>query len=1103
MFKRSGQLVFSPSDLITYLESPFASWMDRLHAEDRSACPAPDARDASADLLSKKGTEHELAVLQRFKDAGHTVFEVPKEDCEATERAMRDGHAVIYQASLRLGAFAGYADFLLRVEKPSSLGAFSYEVADSKLARRAKPYFVLQLCAYAAMLEAIQGKRPETLVIITGDHERVALRTEDFFYYFKTLERAFLEEQAKFDRERRPMPDARAEHRRWTTLAEQILEERDHLSRVASITSNQIARLESAGISTMKALATSRARRVAKLDDTVFDRLKRQARLQIDSAKLPQPLFEIIPPNDDEPRRGLALLPPPSRGDVFFDMEGYPFDGIEYLFGAVTLEGRKRVFHDFWAHDEAEEKRAFEGLVDFLWSRFRADPSMHVYHYAPYEVTALRRLMGQHGTREREIDALLRANVFVDLYQVVRQGLVVGEPRYSLKNVEHLYRPKREGGVASAGESVTEYARWLEERDGSDWRTSAILRGIRDYNEEDCVSTYELREWLHARQKEAGIGYVPPTKEESEGDDAVDDIAAGEARPDEGSVARLLHDVFDFHAREQKPIWWQIFDWQGKTHDELVDAFDCLGKLRRTKTPRIAEKRSWLYEYEVPDQETKLDEGNAVFFSVDLARGELHALDLEARRASVKIGPKGEVPPDVVSLLPAKIVKPEPINLALQGIVDAFRRAGALSGALETLLHRKPPRVRGHQGGALLRAGVDRLDEVKRVLAGMNETTIAFQGPPGSGKTTTAAKAIVHLIELGHRVGVTSNGHKAIEKLMLDVRRVAGRAKVRALKVGRVDDPELDMVESGKDVPYDGPDAPNLVGGTAWAMCHERAIGRFDYLFVDEASQVSLANVIAMSRATKNLVLLGDQMQLGQVLLGSHPGKSGASALGYLLGDARTIPPELGVFLDTSWRMHPAVCRVVSEAVYEGRLQADPACAARVVKVPKSAKHVREEAGVVFVPVEHEGNAQASDEEVERIAEIVDELLGRTLVEKPEKGRAGATRKVRESDILIVAPYNMQVRAIARRLGPKIRVASVDKFQGQEAPIAIVSMCASSGDEVPRGMEFLFNVNRLNVALSRAQALAIVVGSPRLATTRVGSVEQMRLLNFWCRVAGG
>lgn len=484
MQRRGDPLIFSPSDITRFFESPFASWMDRYRIE-RPGTVTPGAAGAEMTLLAAMGIAHEKRHVASLRAAGSDVWEPPSElgDFEtrhrATLEAMRAGRDVIYQGALGHGDFAGYSDFLHRVARPSKLGAFSYEVSDTKLARNSKPYFLLQLCAYAKMLEHLQGVRPESVAIVNGAGERVAFRTDDYFFYFASLEEQFLEAQRSFDPDQQPIPEARADHGRWQTHADAILDRMDHPSRVAGISSHQVRRLADAGITTLTSLAASPARRIPKMDDVVFERLRAQARLQHASVGTAAPLYEIVVPVGEIARIGLAMVPPVSPGDVYFDMEGFPLTegGLEYLFGATYIENGRPLFKDFWAHDRAGEKRAFEEFLDWVYARFTADPSMHVFHYAAYEVSALRRLMGAHCTRERELDALLTAEVFVDLYRVVKQAIRVGAPSYSLKKVELLYRPAREGDVATAAQSVVEYARWLETQDGKDWESSP--RGAR------------------------------------------------------------------------------------------------------------------------------------------------------------------------------------------------------------------------------------------------------------------------------------------------------------------------------------------------------------------------------------------------------------------------------------------------------------------------------------------------------------------------------------------------------------------------------------------------------------------------------------------------
>ncbi|HSD77915.1 MAG TPA: DEAD/DEAH box helicase, partial [Solirubrobacteraceae bacterium] len=297
-------------------------------------------------------------------------------------------------------------------------------------------------------------------------------------------------------------------------------------------------------------------------------------------------------------------------------------------------------------------------------------------------------------------------------------------------------------------------------------------------------------------------------------------------------------------------------------------------------------------------------------------------------------------------------------------------------------------------------------------------------------------------------------------------------------------------ISSSKNPPEDAD--LDLLAGTAWLSAREEMCTAVDVLFVDEAGQMALADAIAVAQGARSIVLLGDPQQLAHVSQGTHPHRSGVSVLRHVLGDDDTVPPDRGVFLDRSWRMHPAVCRFVSQTMYEGRLTSIEPCALQAIDAPGLAG-----AGLRLLTVEHEDNRQHSVEEARAIAAELDRLLagGRWT------DRDGAPHDLTLADVLVVAPYNAQVRCLRAALPDGARVGTVDKFQGQEAPVVFFSMTSSSGDDVPRGMDFLFSRNRLNVAVSRAMALTVIACSPRLMWTRCGTVEQMQLVNLLCRFA--
>lgn len=1143
-FDNNDQLVFSPSDLIRFMESPFASWMERLRLE-RPGTVERDEPSEELKLVAKTGDAHEADYLSSLKDEERDVCEIPdnrEEAAELTRAAIAEGREIIFQGYLTLSPFAGYTDFLVRAGEGHA-GQPIYEVWDTKLARKTKPYYLIQLCCYAEMLEEVQGVLPEFVRVVLGTREVKGYRTDDYRFYYQKLKEVFLRQMEQFDPDvDPPAPDSRADHGLWQSHADRWLVERDHLVQVAGISVSQIRKLEAEGVATVAGLATSGGRTIPKLSTDVFGHLVEQAALQIETreaqsaapeGEIVRPSFRIIEPAETALSSGLAMVPPPSSGDVYFDIEGFPLEdqGLEYLLGAVTVnEAGEPEFHDWWAHDEMEERRSFEAFIDWVHARWRDDPSMHIYHYAPYEVSAMRRLMGRYGTREEQVDELLRGEVFVDLYQAVRQGLMLGDVNYSLKSVEKLYRESREGDVKNAAASMVFYAWWIESGQPRDWRQSEILKDIRDYNEDDCVSTWQLAGWLRDRQGEHGIEYRSPIDNESDGEPDRPVLNEGavqrhelaekilstlpetleerDAEPDRWHVPEMLGHLLEFHRREAKPVWWAMFDRHSKTAEELAEDLDCLGDLRAEggEPETIARSLGFWYSFD-PDQDTKLREEKRAILAHDLSvkvtieqfeSGE-GRIQLKISKAALNKHLDGEMP-DRLSLIPDDFVSPKEIEESIQRLVESWDQDGSLPEAFRRFLLRLPPQIEGREAGApLLDEGEDALAGCIRIASGMSGSTLCIQGPPGAGKTYTASRMITHLLAEGKNIGIASNSHAAVLNVMKACHEAAGGSLTSIKAGGDADDPVFEEFPDIRHIKGSQPaiDAYSggLIGGTAWLFSRPDMVERLDYLFVDEAGQVSVANLDGTCASTDNIVLVGDQMQLGQPIQGAHPGQSGQSLLEYLLGDHAVVPPSLGVFLSQTWRMHPGVCDFISDAVYEGRLHAHPSTANRMI-IPPGGSLVPAEAGVLFSPVPHHSNTQSSDEEVDRICAITEELLQREHTDRDGNNLGRLTM----ADILFVAPYNMQVRRLRDRLPDGARVGSVDKFQGQEAPVVIVSMCSSAGDFGSRGIGFVLDRTRINVAVSRAQSLAVVVGDPDIAHTAVGSVADMERVNLFCRI---
>jgi len=515
----SGKLIFSPSDLVRYLESPFASWMDRHHLENPGLL-TPDPQSEDMKLIADSGIAHEAVILKDWKSTMPGLVEIHDRDLEVAHKntleAIAQRAPVIYQGALRHGDFAGFTDFL---ELDPSSG--TYLLWDTKVARSIKPYYAVQLCCYAEMLGQTPGtSMPEYFGIILGTLERPQLRVSEYFDYYLSIKEGFLKLQQSYDGDisKRPEPEPRADHGSWTSEAETFFDSTDHLVRVAGISANQIKKLRAAGIDTLEKLANSAGVRVEKMRTEALNKLVAQAGLQHatrESRKInPEaPAAIKVLPNENGKVHGFHALPAPDPADVYFDMEGYPIavGGLEYLWGAGYLENGKFSFKDWWAHDRDEEKEALRGFITWVHTRWKENPAMHIYHYAPYEVGAVRRLMSRHDTSQDEVNELLRNGVFIDLFHVVKKALLIGDKNYSIKTVEKIYRSgrTRDTEVATSIGSVVHYARWIDSGESKNWQASPILKGIRDYNEDDCRSTKELADWL--RDLASRHGFAPHT----------------------------------------------------------------------------------------------------------------------------------------------------------------------------------------------------------------------------------------------------------------------------------------------------------------------------------------------------------------------------------------------------------------------------------------------------------------------------------------------------------------------------------------------------------------------------------------------------------------
>jgi predicted RecB family nuclease len=1122
MKRINDRITLSPTDLSNHLGCKHLTELSRevaLEIRDK-----PSFQNASLKALAERGLIHEQDYVKHLQQDGKEVTILPENS--PTQEAialMLQGAEVIVQASLSDDSWNGRADLLFRVDRPSpKFGAWSYEVCDTKLSVETKAGTILQLSVYSDILGQIQGVTPEWMHVIKPGRpfEEEKFRYDDYQAYYRLVKKSLLNTIDAGPQKTYPEPVEQCHVCRWWQECRDKRREDDHLSLIANIRKMHIGELNKNQVYKLEQFAQMDKPLPGKPERGHIDsytKVHEQARMQLKGKGLVKPIYDLVPFKE---KKGFNRLPEPSDGDVYFDFEGdrfYPDGGLEYLFGIVFKDAGEYQYKAYWAFDRIQERAAFNDFMIFIMDRWAKHPGMHIYHYAPYEPSAIKRLMSRYAIHETNVDKLLRGQRFVDLYSASKEILIASVESYSIKYLEKLaaFTRKCDLDLAGPARRALEYILEFKTLESLDPQTKDV---VQEYNKDDCDATLALHQWLEQIRNEqikANNSFTRPEpndgnpkKDKSDHEIKLKELSDGlalginpnpELRTDEEKVRWLLAHLAYYFYREEKNEWWEFFRVHKMELDEIFEEKSAIGGLTfLEEIPKEGRQKKSRYKYSFPPQEISIEAGSDIH-EIDGDRlGELDQIFLEDHTLVIVQDPG--IKPTYVHAI--KKFKSQVLEKALISVLEDLRNDGVINNgkhkAICDLLFRNAPDLSNVERGSKLIPDENKLIERSIELAlSMRDTVLAVQGPPGTGKTYTGAKMVLALLKEGKTIGVTAVSHKVIRNFLDTVYEFAKEEGVEQnfRFLHKTDatakcPPWLTEIGENADA-IDAIQKGTVLGGTTFLWANNLAVGKLNYLIVDEAGQMALANVIAASRAAHNLILLGDPQQLEQPQKGAHPEGADVAALTYFMGGQQTISDNKGIFLGITYRLHENIKEFTSELFYQKRLTSKPELQALSI-VGNTKFHG---AGLYYVPVTHLGRQTNSPEEVEIIKKIAESFLSDKIEWINKKGERAL---LTQDNILIVAPYNLQVKALMKAL-PGFKIGTVDKFQGQEAAIVIYSTTCSSAEDAPRGMGFLFSPNRLNVATSRAQCVCILVGSEQIFESDCRNTEQMKWVNAFCR----
>ena len=1071
------------------------------------------------ELRLKKGNEHEDNYFLQLKKKYKKTIDLKKNNLDYSKRfketlmAMQDGYEVIRGGVLIQEDWVGETDFLIKTtDLKSKFGNFSYVVHETKNTKKTKVDHIIQAGIYTLMLESAQEIQPASFSIVLKEYIIDEIQFDKISNYIKSNKEKY-EHFISNDLEKaKPEKCSFCNICDWIEVCEKQWIESDNLNQIGNTNKSQRKKLIDSGIKTITQLAEKDENfKVKNLNPDIFRRINISAKLRKKYEKTQEPCIHVIEENL-KIEKGFNSLPEEKEGDLFFDIESVQdhvvSEGLEYLFGIYYIENKKEKFKTFWAHSKEEEKNTLIQFFDFTEKHFKKYPDAKIYHYASYEITALRKLVAEHSTHGSIYDRYLRLFRFVDLFAIVKNAILTSENSYSLKNLEKFYNFKRLGDLQKGDASQDFYVNWLETKDQS------LLDEIEFYNRQDCHSTYELRKWLNKIRPEECTWYLPPINDSDKVEKPFE-IKLGEylnyletKKLKNPAIKTIASHILEFFRRDNRPDYRSYFVRKNMSHEELIEDTECIGYMTQVGEP-YREKLSNVYTFSFPDQEYKIKKGDVpvnannilVGESKNVGVGSVIELDPKKREIKLKKGIKGSALGKILSI--GKKSPPNINNLedAIYRYIDTLFSGNKKDyDAINDILAKNVPRIKEIKEGSSIIDSNNFIEEIPKVILNLNNSYLFIQGPPGTGKTTQASNVIAELISKGKKIGVVANSHRVVHNLISKVEKVCENKKINfsGFKKGTANNEESIYEGNFITTCFKDDNYPSLLSekhqlyaGTKYHFAKEYYDQKLDYMFVDEAGQLTTADIVAVGTAAKNIVLIGDQMQLPQPSNADHPGESGKSILEYLLEGSDTVPNEKGIFLSKTFRMNPKINKFISENFYENRLLCDEITSKRKIIFQKSTQIQSD--GIHFISADHTDCSQKNEIEGKIIKDLYNQLSEHKIEDE-----FGKIKKLTNEDILTISPYNIQVNYLKSILPKDSRVGTIDKFQGQEAPITIISMTSSDSDNLPRAKNFFFNRNRLNVAISRAQLMSIIIFNPLLLQTSAHTLEEIYLIeNFF------